>query len=49
MVNLLVNHLFKYRRVARDTNPRLKLTLTELSRPINQMVRSFANMADDLS
>ena len=26
MVNLLVNHLVKYRRVGRDPNPRLKLT-----------------------
>ena len=26
MVNLLVNHLVKCRRIARDPNPRLKLT-----------------------
>ena len=40
MVNRLVNHLVKCVRVARSPDRRLKLTLTltELHRPVTQMV-----------
>jgi len=38
-VNLLVNRLVKCRRVVRDPNPRLMLTLTELSQLVNYLVK----------
>ena len=38
-LNQKVNLLVKCRCVARGANPRLKLTLTELSRPINHLVK----------
>jgi len=48
-VNLSINLLVKCRRVARGPNPRLKLTLTELSRPVNHLVKvKNTNMTADL-
>jgi len=38
-LNQVVNHLVKCRRIARDANPQLKLTLTEFSRLVNHLVK----------